>query len=188
VYAVGSDHLQRDPCRGLLELAEEGSVRVITAHEVVQEFAHVRSRWSSRSESAALARTFATALGPLVRPEADDLLDGLQLFEATVELGDFDAVLGATARRRGLALGSAARGFGRVEGLVQLDPTSPTFTTTFYSSADWSPPSRPRDQGSATNLSRCAHGSPPVALPLPSVPECSSWRRWCSPGRRGPTT
>lgn len=126
VYAVGSDHLLRDPCRGLLELAEKGSVRVTTTPEVVQEFAQIRSRRSSRSEAAALARALATALGPLVRPEADDLLEGLQLFEATVELGALDAVLAATARRRGWALGSADRGFGRVEGLVHVDPTSPT--------------------------------------------------------------
>lgn len=127
VYAMGRDHPLRAPCRGLLELRRAGRVRATTTVEVVQEFAHVRARRSSRAEAALLARAHAVGLGPLLRPDSDDLLAGLGLFEAIVELNAFDAVLGATARRRGWPVASADRAFGRIEGLTHLDPASPTF-------------------------------------------------------------
>lgn len=127
VYAVGKDHQLRLPCRSLLELVRDGSVRATTTVEVVQEFAHVRSRRRARAEATARAREFAVGLMPLLRPEHEDLLEGLALFEASEGLGPFDAVLAATARRRGWALVSADRSFEQAEGLAYLDPSSATF-------------------------------------------------------------
>jgi predicted nucleic acid-binding protein len=127
VYAVGGQHALRGSCRRVLALAQEAAVRATTTTQVVQEFAHVRARRSSRSEAAGLARAFATGLGPLVRPDFDDLAEGLALFEEIVQLGAFDAVLAATARRRRWALASADRAFAIVGGLVHIDPASPRF-------------------------------------------------------------
>ena len=81
----------------------------------------------SRAEAAARAREFAVGFSPLVRPDADDLTRGLEIFDATVNLGPFDAVLAAVALRRGWALASADRSFGDVDGLRHLDPASHTF-------------------------------------------------------------
>jgi uncharacterized protein len=126
VYAVGAEHRLRAPCRGVVELVREGGVRATTTLEVIQEFAHVRSQRRSRSEAAVLARDYAIGLGPLARPDLDDLLEALGLFERSDALGAFDAVLAAAARRRGWALMSADHAFAQVRGLVHLDPASPS--------------------------------------------------------------
>lgn len=127
VYAVGTDHPMRAPARALIELVRDGDVRATTTIEVVQEFAHVRARRRSRADAAARAREYAVGLSPLVRPEQEDLLEGLDLFGHSESLGPFDAVLAATARRRGWALASADRSFGQADGLVYLNPSSATF-------------------------------------------------------------
>ena len=127
VYAVGADHPLRGPARALVELVRDGDVRGTTTVEVVQELAHVRSRRSQRAEAATLALDYAVGLSPLVRPELEDLLAGLDLFREVDGLGPLDGVLAAVARRRGWALASADRAFGRVSDLTHLDPSSTTF-------------------------------------------------------------
>jgi uncharacterized protein len=127
VYAVGADHSLRSPTRALIESIRDDLVRATTTVEVVQEFAHVRARRRSRADAAALATEYAVGLSPLVQPEQEDLLEGLALFGGSESLGPFDAVLAATARRRGWALASADRSFGQVDGLVHLNPSSATF-------------------------------------------------------------
>jgi predicted nucleic acid-binding protein len=127
VYAVGAEHPLRAPSRALVELARDGLVRASTTVEVVQEFAHVRSRRRPRAEAAARASEYAIGFSPLALPDEDDLLEGLRLFQDSVDLGPFDTVLAATAMRREWALASADRTFGQVDGLAYLDPSSPTF-------------------------------------------------------------
>ena len=99
VYSVGTDHALRTPCRELLRLVEEGRVRATTTVEVLQEFAHVRARRRSREDAAAVARSAAIGLSPLVHPELEDLIEGLELFQTTERLGAFDAVLAAGGNR-----------------------------------------------------------------------------------------
>jgi uncharacterized protein len=126
VYSVGDDHALRTPCRDLLRLVEESRVRATTTVEVLQEFAQVRAR-RSRAGAAAVARSAAIGLSPLVHPEFEDLMEGLDLFETSKRLGAFDAVLAASARRQGWALASADAAFEAVQGLRHLNPASPTF-------------------------------------------------------------
>ena len=127
VYAVGDVHQLRQPSRSLLELVRDGQVRAGTTVEVVQEFAHVRSRRRPRAEAAQRAREYVQGLSPLLVVEQDDLWDGLNLFESLDDLGPFDAVLAAIALRRGFALASADRSFAQVPGLVYLDLSSAAF-------------------------------------------------------------
>jgi uncharacterized protein len=127
VYAVGNEHQLRAPARALLALARDGDLRATTTVEVVQEFAHVRARRRSRADAAARAAAYAAGLSPLVQPDQEDLAEGLDLFGRSGRLGPFDAVLAATARRRGWALASADRSFGEVDGLVHLEPSSASF-------------------------------------------------------------
>ena len=126
VYAVGTEHPLRQPCRSLLEWVRDGTVRATTTIEVVQEFAHVRARRRPLADASARARDYAHGLAPLVRPEEADLFAGLDLWEAARDLGPFDAVLAATALRRGWALASADRSFERVPGLRHVDPARVT--------------------------------------------------------------
>lgn len=128
VYAIGTEHPLRGPARRLITLIGESAVRATTTVEVIQEFAHVRARRRSRSDAAARAGEYAIGLAPLVRPDNEDLHEGLALFGTSEGgLGAFDAVLAATARRRGWALASADRSFHKVGGLAFLDLFSPGF-------------------------------------------------------------
>lgn len=128
VYAVGSEHPLREPCRRLIQAVGEGRIQATTTVEVIQEFLHVRSRRRSRADAAALAEAYATLLAPLVTVGPGDLALGLELYRAHEELGAFDAVFAATAQRIGAsALVSADRMFARVPGAPLVDPTDPEF-------------------------------------------------------------
>lgn len=127
VYAVGDEHPLRSPCRELVAMVRDGVVRATTTVEVVQEFAHVRSRRRPLAEAATAAEHYVRGLSPLLRLDEEDLLAGLGLFRSSPDLGPFDAVLAAAARHRGWALASADLAFGRVAGLGHLNPASSTF-------------------------------------------------------------
>lgn len=123
VYAVGQAHRLRRPCRQLIEAVRDARLRATTTAEVIQEFAHVRSRRRSRDEAADLAADFACLLRPLVVVDDEDLRSGLELFRDHEGLGAFDAVLAAAGLRRGLAaLVSADHAFAAVNGLPYVDP------------------------------------------------------------------
>jgi predicted nucleic acid-binding protein len=127
VYAVGDNHSLRDSCRSLIDLVAEGRVRATTTVEVVQEFAHVRSRRRPRDDAVRNARSYAVGLSPLISPDSEDLMEGLTLYEASPRIGAFDAVLAAAAKRRGWALVSTDDGFSEISGLVHLNPALPEF-------------------------------------------------------------
>lgn len=118
VYAVGTDHSLRQPARRLVEAIGAGSVRATTSVEVIQEVAHVRARRHGRQDAAALARSYAALLAPLLAVGERELDAGLRLFERHPELGAFDGVLAAAALERGAeALVSADRAFAQVRRL-----------------------------------------------------------------------
>jgi len=127
IYALGDEHRLRDPSRALLELIRDGVVRASTTIEVIQEFCDVRARRRTPAEAVARAREYARGLAPLIRPEESDLYSGLDLLEGPSQLSPLDAVLAATALRRGWALASADRAFAEVGGLSRLDPQTPAF-------------------------------------------------------------
>lgn len=124
VYAVGSDHPLREPCRRILSAHRDGRIEATTTVECVQEFAHVRARRRTRRDAVELARSYVEALRPLAI-ELDDLERGLALFERHPDLGAFDSVLAAVALGRGAeALVTADRAFAAVPGLPVVDPLS----------------------------------------------------------------
>jgi len=123
VYAKGSEHALRDPCRRLLAAAADGQIVATTSAEVIQEFAHVRARRRGREDAAALGRDYAELLSPLLTITADHLRRGLSLFERLADIGAFDAVLAAAARDMGASsLVSADRAFGEVPDLAHVVP------------------------------------------------------------------
>ncbi len=124
-YAVGTTHELQEPCRRLLRAVDRRWVDARTTVEVIQEFAHVRSRRRSRPDAAGLARHYAIVLAPLLRPTASDIEDGLALFQEHLTLGTFDAVLAATAiARHADALVSADGGFAAIPGVPHVHPAS----------------------------------------------------------------
>lgn len=126
VYAVGTAHPLREPSRRIVRAVRDGLLDARTTAEVIQEFAHVRSRRRSRQDAVELARRYATLLAPLLPTTSDDLDDGLSLFQRHPELGAFDSVLAAIAIARGaVALVSADGGFAEVPGLRHVDLAGP---------------------------------------------------------------
>lgn len=122
LYAVGSDHELREPCRRLISAIADGHVEACTTVEVIQEFAHVRARRRGRDDAASLALHYADLLAPIVDVSEAALRSGLRLF-ADHDLGAFDAVLAAvTGSRSVTALVSADRAFARVPGLDHVYP------------------------------------------------------------------
>jgi uncharacterized protein len=103
VYAVGEEHPLAESCRALIGEIGRGRVRATTTVEVLQEFAHVRARRRSHEDAAALTRSYAQLLAPLLTVGSDDLSAGLDLFVSNPDVGAFDAVLLATAARNGAA-------------------------------------------------------------------------------------
>ena len=97
VYAVGADHPLKEASMRLLGAVQSGSVVATTTVEVIQEFAHVRSRRHERGAAVGLARDFATLLSPLLSVGQAELERGLTLFERHARLGSFDAVLAAAS-------------------------------------------------------------------------------------------
>jgi uncharacterized protein len=123
-YAVGDAHALRAACRRLLKAHLNGDLQVATTVEVLQEFAHVRSRRRPREDAVALARQFA-ALIPLLSTDSRDLDLGLALYQSHHRIGAFDAVLAAVAVNRRLdGVASADQAFGDVAGLNWIDPAS----------------------------------------------------------------
>lgn len=123
VYAVGSDHTFREPCRQLMSAIETGAVQASTTVEVIQEFTHVRARRRSRNDAADLAGAFADLLSPLLVIDEAVLHTGLRLFRGHDRLGAFDAVLSAGAIAAGAgALVSADGAFADVAGLRHVVP------------------------------------------------------------------
>jgi len=126
LYAVGEDHALQEPCRRFVDMVGDG-LQATTTVEVIQEFAHVRSRRRTRLDAGRLARYFSGLLSPLLSPTAADLVDGLALFEGRADLGSLDSVLAAVSMRRSMTLASADRAFASVPGLSHVVPGTPEF-------------------------------------------------------------
>jgi predicted nucleic acid-binding protein len=122
VYAKGTAHPLRDPCRELVSAIADGRLAATTTVEVIQEFAHVRARRRGRTDAAGLANDYAELLAPLLDVTTEDLRAGLTLFERTESLGTFDAVLAAAAIGSTSALVSADTGFAGVRELTHVIP------------------------------------------------------------------
>jgi uncharacterized protein len=125
VYAKGTDHPLRDPCRRLIAAIAERKLEATTTIEVVQEFVHVRAQRRGRSDAAALGNDYADLLAPLLTVGDEHLRRGLSLFEHNDRLGAFDAVLAAATLNVGAnALVSADGAFTSVAGLPHIVPNA----------------------------------------------------------------
>jgi uncharacterized protein len=123
VYAKGSDHPLRSPCRDLIGAIAEGRLEATTTVEAIQEFVHVRARRHDRLDAANLGRDYATLLSPLLAVTPDDLERGLSVYERCERLGAFDAVLAAASERSGAeALVSADTDFAEIGTIVHAVP------------------------------------------------------------------
>lgn len=123
VYAVGSEHELRKPCRTLIEAIADGRVIGTTTIEVIQEFTHVRARRRDRSDATELARDFVELLSPLLIVEESDLREGLRIYAEHRHLGCFDSILAAAAHAAGAdAIVSADAAFAELTNVAHVFP------------------------------------------------------------------
>jgi hypothetical protein len=97
--AVGASHPMKVPAQNLFAGIAAGRIRASTTPEVIQEFAHVRGRRTSRAEAVAQALDFATLLSPLTTTLPEDVTHALRLWRDIPRLGSFDSLLVCTAKR-----------------------------------------------------------------------------------------
>jgi predicted nucleic acid-binding protein len=123
LYAIGSAHPYREPCRevlaGVEDLGIQGEASAGLVQEVVQHrFRRTRDRQRAVREARDVAR-----LCLLHEVRADDVLRGLDLYARNERLDARDAVFAAVALNRGItAILSPDRAFDDVAGLVRVDP------------------------------------------------------------------
>lgn len=136
VYARGTDHPYREPCRNVLRAALRGHVILEASVEVVQEFAHLLLR-RGIDRSSALAEIAEVRALCHLHPFGDDVLDrATDLLGRYDHLGVRDAVHAATALSVGVGrLLSTDRVFDEVHEVVRSDPMDP--------SAPWAAHPRP---------------------------------------------
>ncbi len=91
LYAVGTEHELREPCRRLL--AAQQSLALTTTAGVIQEFVHVRSRRRGRADAVGLGRSYLTLLRPLLDVPEAAVDDALSLLDEHASRGPFDALL-----------------------------------------------------------------------------------------------
>lgn len=124
VYAVGSEHTYREPCRTLLEAVIAGEIQATTTAEVVQEFAHVRARRRDRNDAAEHALDVLRLLSPLLPVDERAVRDGLAMWLRSPALGAFDCVLAAAAIVSGAeALVSADKAFADLHEVAHVYPS-----------------------------------------------------------------
>jgi predicted nucleic acid-binding protein len=97
IYAVGSDHAYREPCRDIISAVSSRRLEATTTVEVIQEFAHVRARSRGRTDARRLATDYADLFAPLATSTETHLRSGLDTWARHPSLGAFDAVLAAVA-------------------------------------------------------------------------------------------
>ena len=123
VYAVGTQHMYREPCRRLLQPDQHSGMTAEASVQAIQELLHQRTRRTgNRAEAVEVADAMAS-LCQLHDLTERDLRLGLRLFASAPGLEGRDALHAATALNRGIGtVISPDRAFEEVPGLRRLDP------------------------------------------------------------------
>lgn len=123
VYAVGSDHPHRQPCRRLVELAASEAVLPDVSIEAVQEYVQVRTRRGVERTQAVDEGRSIVALCRVHDLDQPVLQVALQLFRTHHGLGARDAIHAATALAcQAEAIVSPDHDFDGIPGFRRFDP------------------------------------------------------------------
>lgn len=123
VYARGTEHPYRDPCRHLVDLAGRGLIHGDASLELVAEYAHLLRRRGLAPKTVAKEARQVAALCRLHPVELEDLSVALTLLVGHPRLGVRDALHVATAMRRGIPfIVSPDHDLDDIPGVERLDP------------------------------------------------------------------
>lgn len=109
LYAMGTDHAEKQPCIKVLEWVAQGRLAAVTSSEVLQEVLYVRLGRGVRYEALAAVRGLQEIVDAVLPVTGEDVMDACGLLARYPSLDARDAVLAAVAIRN------------RVSGIVSVD-------------------------------------------------------------------
>ncbi len=123
VYALGSEHRYREPCREIVRRAAAGDLQGEASADLLQELVHQRARRTGDRLGAAEAARRVAKLAWWHPLEPNDMQRGIDLYENHDGLDARDAVFAALAINRGIdAILTTDRAFDGIDGLERIDP------------------------------------------------------------------
>lgn len=130
VYALGGEHLYREPCRAVLREMRGGQLAGEASVELIHEFTYVRGRkMATRRDAAESARDIA-GMCRLHVVEPSDIERALDLWSDYERLDMRDAIFAAQALNRDIdAILSPDRDFDGIPGLERIDPVDAEVVT-----------------------------------------------------------
>jgi uncharacterized protein len=123
VYALGSDHSYREPCREIVRRAAAGDLQGEASADLLQELLNQRVRRTGDRLAATKAVRNVATLAWWHPLEPNDVQRGIDLFETHNDLDARDAVFAALAINRGIdAILATDRAFNGINELERIDP------------------------------------------------------------------
>ena len=123
LYATGTEHRYREPCRAIVDRQGRGELAGEASVELVQEVLYVVRRRRDRDAALAQARAVIDLCRRIHAFERRDLELALSLAERYRPLDERDAVHAATALGRGLGvILSPDTDLDVIAGLERVDP------------------------------------------------------------------
>jgi uncharacterized protein len=131
IYALGGEHLYREPCRAILREMRGGQLPGEASVELIHEFTYVRGRNRvTRRDAVESARDIAD-MCRLHVVQRSDIERALDLWCEHERLDMRDAIFAAQALNHDIdAILSPDRGFDEVTGLERIDPANPVAVAT----------------------------------------------------------
>ena len=123
IYAVGSPHPYREPCRRLLEIVDEGNHDFMTDSEVLQEILHVLHRRGRSSVGFELVSGLVWSLRSVVSIGTAEINAAMGLLREYPQIDTRDAIHAAVVQLHGLeGVVSADRDLDVIRGVTRFDP------------------------------------------------------------------
>lgn len=129
MYAGGTEHPLREPCRRVLEAVADGRLEAVTSVEVVQEILHRFTALGRPHVGAAMARATLDLFAPVLPITHAVMRRMPDLTEQHQRLAARDLVHVATCLEEGIAdIVSPDRGFDAVPEIHRIAPESRDWT------------------------------------------------------------
>ena len=123
MYAAGSDHPLRAPCRTVLARAVRGEIPGATSAEVIQELVHRYLSIRRLDAAASVAREVLGSFGPVLAVDHAVVARLPELVSRYPSLETRDLVHAATCIEEGITdIVSPDRGFDQIREIRRIDP------------------------------------------------------------------
>lgn len=123
IYAVGSMHPYREPCRRLMEMVDGGDHDLLTDSETLQEILHFMRGRDRAAVGYSLVSGLIWSLRSVIPIGAAEIGAAIGLLREYSQLDARDAVHAAVVQLHGLeGVVSADRGFDVIRGVTRFDP------------------------------------------------------------------